>query len=314
MQLVGCVKALLRHPSLLLLAIALSLSGCGPREPSPEEKAYRQKLEQCRTELGKSSVVPIIGGGQVDLSRFGYAHPSVRYEDGQCGTDLIEVLFWWTGTEVIPDSPRFLEGKVKNTPSSWQYFKVNAAFGNQRKARQCKENIDLPQCSGYKGRIRPGLKVSEWPPEFTIRLKNYPGLEIWLKDTPPSADNLYRVSDFILTEWRRQDGTPRTIDCWGLRHVDASTLRAVGLDTSRLLDASRLVAFTREELENLDLQGRVGKGAACQVDFDGFGFEAGAARVSFSTESLREAPAALKALNDYLRESIIADVEHEAGK
>lgn len=303
MQLADSVRLPWRQ-TVLALAIVLSLNGCGPHEPSPEDKAYRQQLEQCRAELGTSSVVPIIGGGQVDLSRFGYARPNVRYEDGQCGTDLIEVLFWWTGEEVIPDSPHLLEGKVKNPPSNWQYFKVNAAFGNQRKARQCTENIDLPQCTGYKGRLPTGLQVAEWPPELTIRLKNYPGLEIWLKDTPPSTKNLHRVSDFILTEWRHQDGTPRRIDCWGLQHVDARTLRAAGFDTSRLVDSSRLSKLTKEELEVLDLEGRIGKGAACQVDFDGFNFGAGAARVSFSTESLREAPAALKALNDYMRNSI----------
>lgn len=284
----------------LIIASSLTLFACGKREPSSEEKVYTQQLEHCRVELGKSEKVPIIGGGYLDTSRFGYLGSSVRYEDGQCGTDMLELSFWWTGEEVLPDTPKFIRHKRTEIPQNWRLFRVAAKLGNQRKARECKENIDLPQCSGFKGATLSGYREVEWPEKLTIELKNYPGLELWLKEPPPNIENLYKVSDFVMTEWRRPNGTPRAINCWGLSPNDETT-------RSQGLDPKSLALLTREELEKIDFQGRLQHGAACQVESSDFGFEAGAARVSFSTESLREAPKALKAINQYLFDSIVRE-------
>ncbi|MFZ6047696.1 hypothetical protein ACFW0H_16435 [Pseudomonas sp. CR3202] len=286
----------------LALALVVSspstLIACKKREPSPEQVAYQQQQERCRMELVKSEKVPIIGGGYVDMSRFGYPGSSVRYEDGQCGSDMLQLLFWWTGEEILPDSPKYIKRKRTEIPKSWQIYNVAAVLGNQRKARECKENIELPKCSGFKGAVQTGLSKAEWPAELTVKLKNYPGLELWLNAPPPSIRNRYAVDNFVMTEWRRQDGTPRSINCWGL---NTSSLKKSGLNSESL------ALLSREELENIDFQGRLQHGVSCQVEFWDFGFNAGSARISFSTENLREAHLALKAINQYLSDSIIME-------
>ncbi|MGH8601550.1 MAG: hypothetical protein ACREXR_01835 [Gammaproteobacteria bacterium] len=286
--------------AIALVATLIALSACNKREHSPEQIAYEKQLKQCRTELDKSEKVPIIGGGYVDMSRFGFVGSSVRYEDGQCGTDILELSFWWTGEEILPDNPKFLKIKRTEIPETWRYFNVAAKLGNQRKAHECRENIDLPQCAGFKGAVKPGWKVTEWPAELTIKLKNYPGLEIWLEAPPPSAENRLRFDDFVMVDWRRPDGTPRSIDCWGLGLSSAK---------KRGLGRENLAIMTREELENIDFRGRFGHGLPCQVEFWSFGFKGGAARVSTGTEALREAPKALEAINKYISESIVMEDE-----
>jgi hypothetical protein len=284
----------------LFFGASLTLVACEKREQSPKEKGYMLQLERCRAELGKSDKVPIIGGGYVDMSRFGYPGTNVRYEDGQCGTDMLELSFWWTGEEILPDSPKFIRRKRTEIPENWQIYRVAAKLGNKRKTRECKENIDLPKCSGFKGATPTGYQKTEWPAELTVKLKNYPGLELWLKESPPSIKNQYRVTNFVMTEWRRSNGTPRGIDCWGLSPNDE-------LAKKQGLDPQSLSLLNKEQLENIDFQGRLHHGVACQVEFSDFGFEAGAARVKFNTDNLSEAPKALKVLNQYLFDSIIRE-------
>lgn len=284
----------------LIIASSLTLVACGKREPSHEEKAYRQQLESCRVELAKSEKVPIIGGGYLDTSRFGYPGSSVRYEDGQCGTDMLELSFWWTGEKVIPDGPNFIKFERAEIPESWRLFRVAVKLGNQRRAHECKENIDLPQCAGFKGATPSGYKVTEWPAELTVKLKNYPGLELWLEESPPSIKNHYRVNSFVMTGWRRSNDTPRHINCWGL-NTSNEDIKKTGLNSSGL------ALMTREELEVVDFRGRLQHGAACQMDIESFNFEGGAGRVSMSTESLSAAPMALEAMSKYLSESIIRE-------
>lgn len=284
----------------IIVLVLMALSACNKREPSAERVAYQQQLERCRIDLEKSEKIPIIGGGYVDMSRFGFVGSSVRYEDGQCGTDMLELSFWWTGEKVLPDNAKFIKIKRTDIPKSWRYFNVTAKLGSQRKARECRKNIDLPQCSGFKGAIRSGLKVTDWPTELTIKLKNYPGLELWLNAPPPSAENRLRVDDFVMVDWRRPDGTPRSIDCWGLGLSSAK---------ERGLGRENLAIMTREELESIDFRGKVGHGLPCQVGSESFNFKGGGGRVSISTESLGEVPKALMALSNYLSESIIMEDE-----
>lgn len=284
----------------LIIASSLTLFACEKREPSQEEKAYAQQLERCRMELGMSERVPIIGGGHLDTSRFGYPSSSVRYEDGQCGTDMLQLSLWWTGDKIIPDGPKFITLNRTEIPKSWSFFRIAAKFGNQRKARECKENIDLPQCSGFKGAMPGGYSKTDWPAELTVKLKNYPGLELWLKESPPNINNLYRVNSFIMNGWRRPDGTPRHINCWGL-NTNSESVKSAGLSSSSL------ALLTREELEAVDFRGLLQHGVACQMDTESFNFEGGAGRVSMSTESLSAAPIALEAMSRYLSESIIRE-------
>ncbi|MNL50567.1 hypothetical protein D3C87_1735950 [compost metagenome] len=133
----------------------------------------------------------------------------------------------------------------------------------------------------------------DWPDELIIKLKNYPGLELWLKAPPPSDENTSSVSHFILRDWRRRDGTPRYISCGGLR-----SSRSLGSG----FNVEDLTKLHRVHLENLDFGSLR---AYCNVDLDSFNFAAGDARISLGVDSLRSAPKALKFLNDYLSRSVI---------
>lgn len=289
-----------RFIPLFVIAISQVLVACGPHDRSPGKNDYARQLELCRTKLSEAEKKPIIGGGYVDMSRFGYPGSNVRFEDGQCGVDMLQLSFWWTGHEVIPDSPKFLNRSRMEIPESWGFFQVAAKLGNQRKANECKENIDLPGCSGFKGAVRTGFNKAEWPPELSVKLKNYPGLELWLEAQPPNIKNRYSVDNFVLTEWRRSDGTPRSINCWGLS-PNNEAVKTQGIDQVSL------ALLVKDDLEKIELQGRLHHGVSCQVEYWDFGFNGGAARVSFSTEDLRAAPLALRAINQYLSDSIIRD-------
>ncbi|WP_141243699.1 hypothetical protein [Pseudomonas indica] len=285
------------------LLTIMTISACdGKKEPrqSPEQIAYQKQLERCRVELNKSELVPIIGGGHVDMSRFGFMHSNIRYEDGQCGTSSFETSFWWTGKEVLPDNEKFFKIKRTEIPESWKYFNVAGGFSNQRKARKCKANPELSECKVAAA----GYQKVEWPAELTVKLKNYPGLEVWLEVPPPHIKNQYAVDEFVMIEWRRKDGTPRGINCWGLSPNDEQA-------KSQRLDPISLALMSRAELENIDFRGKLNHGVACQVEFWNFDFEGGAARVSMSTETLSVASKALPAISEYISKSIIRDDENE---
>lgn len=287
-----------------LVASILLVPACDERpghNQSPEQISYQQQLETCRKKLSQSSLVPIIGGGHIDISRFGFGNPSVAYKNGECGTDMLEVEFWWTGGEVLPNNPRFVKLNEAERPRQWSFFRVVAKLGNQRRGRLCLDNPDLPQCEIFKAGIRPGLRATEWPEDRVVRLINYPGLELWLKEPPPSLENKYRVNDFVMTEWRRPDGTPRTIDCWGLAGSEFAKSQGV--------DATSLSLMSKEELSNVDFKGKLKFGAPCEVDPGSFNFRGGAGRVNTNTEGLRDAPKALQAISEYISNSIIRDGE-----
>lgn len=291
--------------NLCIFGVAAFISACDERprhNQSSEKTAYQQQLEQCRERLSQSNLVPIIGGGYIDIDRFGFGNPSVVYENGDCGTDMLEVDFWWTGKEVLPNHPKFVKLKEAERPRPWSYFRVVAKLGNQRRGRLCKENPELPQCEVFKAGIRSGLSVTEWPEDRVVRLKNYPGLELWLSEPPPNIENKLRVYSFVMTEWRRPDGTPRTIGCWGL-NTSNEFIKSQGLD------AHSLSLMSRDELSNIDFRGKLKFGASCEVDFGSFNFNGGAGRVNTNTESLHDAPEALQAISKYISKSIVRDDE-----
>ena len=288
--------------NLYILGVAAFLSACDERpryNQSPEQVAYQHQLELCREKLSQSNLVPIIGGGYIDISHFGFGNTSVVYKDGECGTDMLEVVFWWTGEEVLPNHPKFVKFKKEERSRRWSYFKVVAKLGNQRRGRLCRENPELPQCEIFKAGIRPGLRATEWPEDRVVTLKHYPGLELWLNEPPPSIENKLRVYSFVMTEWRRPDGTPRTVGCWGLS--------GSGLAKSQGFDAASLSLMTREELSNVDFRGKLKFGAACEVDFGSFNFRGGSGRVNTGTEDLQDVPRALPAISKYISNSIVRE-------
>ena len=276
----------------------LSVYGCDAENNFSAQKKYQQKVDKCRVELAGYRKIPIIGGGYLDLEILGKSSAGVRYEDGQCGTDTVEVSFWWTGEEVIPDSPKFMANKQRDLPEVWRLYKVVASLGNRTKSVACERNSKISECPGFKAADQGGYQVSSWPKKFIVKLKNYPGLELWLPVEPPNKKNSSRINNFIISDWRRSDGSPRSINCWGLNRLGPEYQ-----ETN--LSAKDLALLSRGELENINLAGRLQHGVACQVEFWDFDFDGGAGRVSFSTESLASAPQALKSINLYLKNAII---------
>lgn len=291
----------MRLKVLCFLSVSIFVSGCDESSISgdvSERIAYQQQLEQCRKELSGSNLIPIIGGGYVDISRFGFGNPSVVYKDGECGMDMLEVDFWWTGKEAFPNHPEIIRLKGVGG-QSWSHFKVVAKLGNQRKGRLCRQDPDLPQCEVFKAGIRPGLRATEWPGGRVVKLKNYPGLELWLKEPPPNIENQYSVTSFVMVDWRRQDGTPRDINCWGLGGSK--------LAKSQGIDAVGLALMSEEELSNIDFRGKLKFGSICEVDFGSFSFEGGSGSVVTTTNGLPDAQKALRAISEYISNSIIKD-------
>ncbi|MCK8667346.1 hypothetical protein M1M11_20925 [Pseudomonas azerbaijanoccidens] len=234
-----------------------------------------KELVECRKKLSDSKYLPILGGGLLDVSKLHGFFWSVKMSKEGCVGDNLEGSFWWTGTEL---RNTYDEVGKNNDQTGWSHFTVVARlFLNVSKTS--------PHSTGYK--------QLDWPDELTIKLKNYPGLELWLKAPPPSVENKFLVSHFILHDWRRRDGTPRYISCDGL---DSPRVEGSGLHVEDL------IKFDRGELENLDFGSFR---AYCNVGLSSFNFAAGDARVNLGVESLRSAPQALKFINDYLSRSVV---------
>lgn len=268
----GCV-------ALLSGALLLLMQGCSKREEPAEQKAYRQQLEACSEQLQKDPLVPIVGGGYLDTRRLDFNATTVRFEDGQCGTDGFETSFYWTGEKIVPAGQKFtglLPGQ--ETPKHWRRLNVVAQLGNQRKARACQEHFDPKKCVDPKHK-NPGLPPT-WPEERIVRPIAYPGLEIWMPVDGYKKDvgGIY----FVMKDWPRPDGTPREVNCWHLPGYDPS-------------------AMTKKDLEHLDFGNRT---LPCQVEGWDFSFVGGAARISTGTEALRDITPALQALQQYISGSI----------
>lgn len=140
-----------------------------------------------------------------------------------------------------------------------------------------------------------GRQTVDWPDELIVKLKNYPGLELWLTAPPPSFKNEFSIKNFVIRDWRRRDGTPRVIACNGLGSPSTAVL-ASGLNKEVLL------TFNKSQLEDLDF-GRLN--AYCTVELHDFDFAGGDARVGTGTGSLFGAPIALRLISEYLSRSII---------
>lgn len=248
-------------------------------------KAYRAQLRQCRQELAKSPLIPIIGGGYLDTRYFAFNVPSVRYTDGECGTDLFTAEFWWTGEKIVANSMEMMGIEVPKPiprgwspiPKEWLLFRVGVRFGNLKKYKQCKGKYGLiPECPDL-GITYPSMDV---PEERKAVSKNYPDLEIWM------SKELFSYANFIIKNWRRPDGYPRFISC---------SLSGAEYEKSPL---------TKEDYENLDFKNHR---FPCQLEYSSFPIKGGAARIYTGTEALKEIEPALKALEAYLNNSIILE-------
>jgi hypothetical protein len=237
---------------------------------------HREVSKKCSQKLAGMEQVPILGGSLLDRTRIPGFHFGSSARDGLCIADVLEGSFWWTGTELRTEYQE--SGREK--PSSWGHFNVAARLYTKK-----------PSTEPYN----MGFKVVDWPEELIVKLKNYPGLELWLNDRPPSIKNGFSVTDFVIRDWRRRDGTPRTISCDGLGSPRKEILES-GVSKADLL------GFNKTQLENLDFGDL---SAYCTVGLHNFDFAGGDARIGTGTESLLGAPIALQMLSEYLSNAII---------
>ena len=247
-----------------------------------QQAAYKKQLEVCSRQLRKDLRIPIVGGGYLDTSCFAFNMPSVRFEDGRCGTDRFSSNFFWTGERIFPQDQRFTGLHPTKVPKQWRLFVVAASLGNQRKLRECRANLNIEKCAflHYKS---PGLPPT-WPEELIVRPKAYPGLEIWIR--PEGFPKNVQSLSFVLKGLTRRDGvTPRTIDCYALTDYKPWLM-------------------SRADLESIDFANRR---SPCQFEFSDFFFKGGAARVFTDTSALYDIKPATQALQQYISDSIIQE-------
>lgn len=242
-----------------------------------EERSRSQEIsKKCYEKLAGMEYVPIFGGSFLDVRKIpGFYYRSTT-RDGQCIAEGLEGSFWWTANGL---RPTYQELGKKPSPDR-KLFDVTARLYTRKESTEP---------------ISMGRQTKEWPEELIVKLKNYPGLELWLNAPPPSTENKFAVSGFIMRDWRRRDGTPRVIACDGLSIPSGEVLES-GFSRDVLL------TFNKTQLENLDF-GRFN--TYCVVGLHNFDFAGGDARVYLGTGSLRVAPTALKFISEYLSSSII---------
>jgi hypothetical protein len=241
-----------------------------------EQKHDREVSKKCSQKLAALEHVPILGGGLLDRNKIPGFHFGSSTRNGLCIADVLEGSFWWTGTEL---RATYLEVANKR-PAGWRLFSVNARLYTRSESTEP---------------YTMGRQTVDWPDELTVKLKNYPGLELWLTALPPSPLNEFSIKNFIITDWRRRDGTPRVIACNGLTSPSTQVLES-GLGAEVLLTLNKL------QLENLDFGVF---NVYCTVGLHDFDFAGGDARVRLGTAALVGAPEALKFMSEHLSSSIL---------
>ena len=246
------------------------------KEQSAESAAIYQADEKaCQNKLASMKQVPILGGAYVDKSlvpEFYVGMPELVNKKA-CLAIALKGLFWWTGAGLH----RYQDLRLEPIPKSWRLYKLNAGLFTRKETTEPHER---------------GYRHVNWPDELIVKLKNYPGLEIWLDAPPPHFKNEDSVRTFVITGWPRRDGTPRLINCDGL----------IRPASEEQLTDEKLARFSRAELENLDF-GKLN--FFCTINLDNFDFAGGHGSVGLGLASLREAPEMLKYLSDYLSRSVI---------
>lgn len=243
-------------------------------------ESYRKKYIACEKKLSDSDYLPIHGGGLLDTSRVRGFHWYLNARNDECVGDNLKGLFIWTGKEIRNAFDRDMN--IEPLPD-WHFFSIEAG---------------LYMRSESSAPSKIGFQSVDWPEELTVKLKNYPGLELWLTSHPPSVDNKSDVQNFVIPDWRRSDGVPQIINCSGL---DSSWKTAF----KRGLSAEHLLGFDKVQLENIEFGDL---NVPCNMRMKNF-FSGGGAWVGFGIKSLRVAPQAIQSIGDYLSRSVITGSE-----
>ncbi len=285
----GAVKSMLRA---ICLCEVLGMAGCKLDETGERMADHRQREQACSDSMVGKRRVPIIGGGEIDATRFSFFVPQTSIkDDGECGAIGFSAEFYWTGKKIVTaaevplvDMPgySYMNLKMQELPAHWRLLSVAAKLGNRRLGKACKAHFDPTKCPDPNYRS-PSLP-STWPAHQIVRLKAYPGLEMWLE---PVRNPKINDSRMIFVDWPRRDGlTPRNVNCWS-HEVEFP-----------------ISAMTIAELEQLDFGTRT---FPCDVEADSFDFKGGAARIHHSTALLPSVVPALRALQQYLSDSILRE-------
>ncbi len=265
-----------------LVALMAWLTGCKPASQDTDKRLadYQARLQACVDSMENKTRIPIMGGGEIDTSRFAFNVPHMNITDeGECGAVGFEAEFYWTGEKIVPNAPKFTGLHLMNIPPEWRVLRVGASLGNRRLGNQCKAHFDPQKCPDPNR--KPSGPPPTWPENLTVRPKAYPGLEMRLSEKRSTH------AGFFIVGWPRRDGvTPRVVSCWS-HEVDFPVHK-----------------MTIAELEQLDFGKRT---FPCDVEYGSFDFKGGAARISTGTEALRDIVPALKALQQYLSDSIIKE-------
>lgn len=261
--------------------VAALLVGCKPASQDTDKRLadYQARLQACVDSMANKTRIPIMGGGEIDTSRFAFNVPHMNVTDeGECGAVGFEAEFYWTGEKIVPNVPKFTGLSSTQIPPEWRRLGVGAKLGNRRLDNQCKAHFDPQKCPDPNR--KPTVPPPTWPENLTVRPKAYPGLEMRLSEKRSTH------ASYFIVGWPRRDGvTPRVVSCWGL-------------PTS----FPPVETMTIAELEQLDFGKRT---FPCDVEYGSFDFKGGGARVHHSTALLPSVVPALKALQQYLSDSII---------
>lgn len=94
-----------------LAALMAWLTGCKPASQNVDKRLadYQARLQACVDSMENKTRIPIMGGGEIDTSRFAFNVPHMNITDeGECGAVGFEAEFYWTGEKIVPTRPSSL--------------------------------------------------------------------------------------------------------------------------------------------------------------------------------------------------------------
>lgn len=263
---------------ILFIGVFLYLRESTESKIREQIRGYNTQVEQCARELEHKSVVPTLGGGKLITDRIWRVGLHFTFNNGACGVDISENLFWWSGSDlVVNDQPGFDSRKV----IGWLPYKVTLLSTRNKHA---------PASTSAPDAHYDQLTTA-------VLLNNYPGMELRLLTPPPSETNKNAILNFYVTTRGGLDDSGGIISC----HFPEES----GPNKTTSSKLANLLSRNRQDLENIDFADE-----KLLCDFDAASFNLGAGligRVFFDSASLKQAPKALPAIRKYIIDSTIND-------